>query len=236
MPGLQKNDKLPMKKDRRRIYPKLTKEQQRLVLDNSWVAYDRAADYTEKHPYLGSLTYEDILSVCFLALCRAAIDYDPTKSTKFSTYAYPRVAGYCLTAIRDTSRMVKIPRIISSIRAQVRELQEQGLNNADIADILNVSETDVLLAEQSWRENWQTLSYSSDEEDAKELQLKSTSPFQSQFSNAANEVIANLSDKDYTMLTKYLSGKYNSQAIKQKAENLIADIKATIADNESQAD
>lgn len=64
----------------------MTKEQVQLIEDNL-----RFAPYIF-HKYFASTSvsqqhYDDLISSSYLGLCKAAINFDPTKSTKFTSYA-----------------------------------------------------------------------------------------------------------------------------------------------------
>ena len=118
--GLQPGDKLPSRKDRRRKYPPLTKEQQALVAEHRWIAgrlAHSARSMTGGHT--GCYTKEDLESVAMFALCVAATRYDPSLGWKFSTYAWNTARGWIQHALRDFSRMVRIPRWIGGVRADV---------------------------------------------------------------------------------------------------------------------
>lgn len=83
---------------------RLTPEQQQLVLDNikltSWaVGYDRWRVLVASYP-----TKQDAQADACLALCRAARDYDPTKS-KFSTYANRVIKHQFLTQFQKSKAL-----------------------------------------------------------------------------------------------------------------------------------
>lgn len=67
---------------KKRIYPKLTEKQQKLVEDNAGLVYQAVADL-----YKGLYEYEDLVQIGFEGLCLAAIGYNPETGNNFSTYA-----------------------------------------------------------------------------------------------------------------------------------------------------
>lgn len=62
---------------------RLTPKQKQMVEDNIGLAYGTAWKMVTKSP----LELDDILSICFLGLIKAAQKFDPSKGFAFSTYA-----------------------------------------------------------------------------------------------------------------------------------------------------
>lgn len=138
-------------KCRKRKVEPLTIEEKKLVEGNmdiaSFAAY-RAV--TETRGYVGCFTFEDLKAVAFYALCVAAKDFDPSKGFSFRTYAARKAQGYIQHALRDTSRIVKIPRYIFKYREEVRKLMGEGLSGKEIAETLGISYDKVVECEESW--------------------------------------------------------------------------------------
>lgn len=67
---------------KKRVYPKLTEEQRRMVEENAGLVYQAVADL-----YKGLYEYEDLIQIGFEGLCQAAIGYNPETGNNFSTYA-----------------------------------------------------------------------------------------------------------------------------------------------------
>ena len=61
----------------------LTPEQSQMVEENMGLAYHMAGKLTPKSP----IDHDEIVSICLLALVKAALSYDPTKGFAFTTYA-----------------------------------------------------------------------------------------------------------------------------------------------------
>ena len=104
--------------------------------------------------WTGSYTREDLESVGNFALCAAAQDYNPDNKAgaSFETYAWYKVQGYIRHALRDKSRVVKMPRWIPKMRIKVRELIQQGKTNEEVAKELDVTVEKVEMCERSWHE------------------------------------------------------------------------------------
>ena len=68
----------------------LTAEQQRLVLENIWVA---GAVIRDMKTYMNITpdNLDDFNQMAYEAMCEAACDYDPSGKRSFSTYAYTRI-------------------------------------------------------------------------------------------------------------------------------------------------
>ena len=131
--GLQPGDKLPNKRSRLKSYPKLPKPQQKLVEEHLWVAGRLA--YSARSltgGFTGCYTKEDLESVALFALCVAATRYKPELGWKFSTYAWTTCRGWIQHALRDYSRMVRIPRWLGGIRKEVRELAKKDTHTTKL--------------------------------------------------------------------------------------------------------
>jgi DNA-directed RNA polymerase specialized sigma subunit len=174
MPKLQTKNAKPATRSmgRRRLkkYPPLTEEQKKLVQDHKWVAgrlAHSAKCITGGHT--GMFTREDLESVAYFALCVAASRYTPGKGVKFSTYAWATAQGYIIHALRDYSRMVRLPRRVSGLRTKLRELLNSGMSYEQAAAELGIDQEWALLCEMSWKEIH--ASYDSQPEDWRERQF-----------------------------------------------------------------
>jgi len=151
--GLTKGKLLKTKKDRRRELEPLTPEERKLVEDNliiSKFAARRAITKTRGHT--GCFKYEDLVGIAHHALCVAAKDFDPKRGFKFSTYASRKAEGYIQHALRDYSRLVRIPRFVYSYRDKVRDLTAEGYTTEEISEILGISKDKIVDCNQSWEE------------------------------------------------------------------------------------
>ena len=128
--GLQPGDCLPAKKSRQRKYPPLTKAQQKLVEEHMWIA-GRLAHSARRLTggFTGCYTKDDLEGVAFLALCVAATRFQPELGWKFSTFAWGTARGWIQHALRDHSRIVKVPRWIAGVRQEVRDIDEDAFRH-----------------------------------------------------------------------------------------------------------
>ncbi|MEG1565398.1 MAG: sigma-70 family RNA polymerase sigma factor [Bacilli bacterium] len=72
----------------------LDENKQKLVLDNMNLVYYIARK-------LGYIDDEDALQYGFLGLCKAADNFDESRGTKFSTYAYPYISNWLAGTYSD---------------------------------------------------------------------------------------------------------------------------------------
>lgn len=101
---------------------------------------------------------EDLMSTGTLALIHAVDRFDPSKGTKFSTYATPTVIGELRRYFRDKSWAMKVPRRMQELNRaanQAREQLTQRLGRSpsygEIAAELGVAEEQVIEAIESGR-------------------------------------------------------------------------------------
>lgn len=97
--------------------------------------------------------YDDLKQVASLALLRGIDRFDPSLGMQFSTFITPTIAGEIKNYFRDKSRIVKVPRRLGEISAQVRAfsnryLSENGVKPSvrEIAEGIGVSEEYVVRA------------------------------------------------------------------------------------------
>lgn len=97
--------------------------------------------------------YDDLKQVAALALIRGIDRFDPTLGMQFSTFITPTITGEIKNYFRDKSRMVKLPRKLSEISAQIRKFSaeyqtEHGVKPsiATIAAALELSEENIVKA------------------------------------------------------------------------------------------
>lgn len=153
--GLTKDSKVKIgkKKSRIRKIEPLTDSERKLVEDHLYIAdYSAYVAVTRTRGYTGCMSYDDLKSVAYLALCVAAKDFDPNFGVKFATFAIRKTSGYIQHALRDYSRMVKIPRLIMNSRKEVRDLVSKGKTFEEIEKITGLSRDKIVECEESWGE------------------------------------------------------------------------------------
>lgn len=231
--GLQPGMELPTKKDRKKKYGSLSKEQQVLVEDHLWVAGRLAySAICRTGNQTGSFTYDDLKSVGYFALCVAATRYNPNLKIKFSTFAWATVSGYIQHALRDHSRMVRPNRRYLTLRQRVRDLLSSGHGFEDVAEVLGISVEDVLNCEMSWKEIYMSIDYQ--DEDNKPIEILSHDREEEEIILRAKmiELIHNVPNEDLDLLERYYEGKIKTEREMERAEELIAHIRGMLEDGD----
>lgn len=96
--------------------PPLTTEQQAVVQANLllvWKAVTRQTVRRSMHP---GTSFDDLAQAGFLALCRAARNYDPTAGVQFSTYATVSIKNAIFDELCYKSSLIHVPLDAVGIR------------------------------------------------------------------------------------------------------------------------
>ena len=88
---------------------KLTPERQALVVQHLRLVTAIAFNIRRGKP--SSILLEDLIAAGNLALCEAAIRFDPSRGNKFITYAYTRITGACIDELRRSHKAAGGSRI-----------------------------------------------------------------------------------------------------------------------------
>ena len=101
---------------------------------------------------------DDLFQVGCVGLIKAIDNFDLSHEVRFSTYAVPMITGEIKRYLRDTNPL-RISRSIKDIAYKTLKLKEQLMDingnyptNAEIADILGVSEYDIISALESLKD------------------------------------------------------------------------------------
>lgn len=216
------------KKSRNRSYPPLTKDQQKLVEDHLWIAGKLThSAHTSTRGFTGCFTREDIESIARFALCVAATRFNPDLGWRFSTFAWNTARGYIQHALRDHSRMVRIPRWIMSVRDEVRSLVSQGTTYDEISEKLNLSHEQIFLCEQSWKEIHKSYDHSPDDSRPSEF-VYEIDLFKEMAGKELLYKLGELSDSDIQLLLEYLNNDLQKPTEINKAQNLLGDLRARV--------
>ena len=226
--GLQPGDKLPEKKSRLKKYPKMTKAQQKLVEEHRWIAGRLA--YSAKAMTggcTGCFTRDDLESVALFALCVAATRYDESLGWKFSTFAWNTARGWIQHALRDFSRLVRVPRWITSVREEVRDLLANGLTYQEVAEELGLDEKQVLMCEQSWQEIHISYDHSPEDWRPREFTYE-IDEVKACLGTQIFEQVGDLKDEDIKLLLLHVEGSLETEHEKERAEQLLKDIRTAV--------
>ena len=227
--GLGPGDKLPVKRSRIKKHPQLTKAQQQLVEDHMWIA-GRLAHSARRMTggFTGCCTKEDLESVALFALCVASTRYKPDLGWKFSTFAWTTARGWIQHALRDHSRMVKMPRWIPGVRQEVRDLAMQGMSYTEIADELGLDEHQVAMCEDSWQEIHSSYDHTPEDSRPKEF-IYEIDEVRAMIGTDLLKQVGDMSDSDIQLLLMHVEGLLETDEEKERAETLLDGIKLKIA-------
>lgn len=227
--GLQPGDWLPKRKSRVKQYPKLTKEQQLLVEGHLWIA-GRLAHSAKSLTggATGCFTREDIESVALMALCVAATRFDPALGWKFSTYAWNTARGWIQHALRDHSRMVRVPRWIAGIRQEVRDMVARGCDFDEISEELGLDESQILMCENSWQDVHYSYDHTAEDSPRREF-VYEIDEIKSHLGSDIMKKVGDLDDKDIKNLLLHVEGELESEEEKEEAERIISEIRKAVS-------
>lgn len=229
--GLQPGDKLPdRRRDRRKKYPPLTKEQQRLVEEHRWIA-GRLAHSAKAMTggYTGCFSRQDLESVAYFALCVAATRYNSNLGWKFSTFAWNTARGYIQHALRDHSRMVRVPRWIMPVREEVRQMLSDGASYDEICEELGLNHEQVLMCEESWHEIHSSYDHTPDERRPKEFIYK-LDEARAMIGEDVLKALGELPDQDLKLLLSHVEGELEDADQIEKANQLLAYLRSLVGD------
>jgi len=229
--GLQPGDILPEKKDRKKKYPPLTKEQRKLVEEHRWIAgrlAHSAKAMTGGHT--GCFAREDLESVAYFALCVAATRYDPSLGWKFSTFAWNTARGYIQHVLRDHSRMVRIPRWVIPVREDVKKMLADGFSYDEVCGELGLTEQQVLMCEQSWQEIHSSYDHTPDEWRPREF-VYEIDEAKTLIGRDVLLALGDLSDSDLTLLLSHVEGELEDPAELKRADELMTMLRSLVRKN-----
>lgn len=229
--GLQPGGKLPERKNRRKKYPPLTREQQKLVEEHRWIA-GRLAHSAKAMTggYTGCFSREDLESVAYFALCVAATRYDVSLGWKFSTFAWNTARGYIQHALRDHSRMVRVPRWIPAVRGEVRRLLQEGATYEEVGEELGLSHQQVLMCEESWHEIHSSYDHTPDDWRPREF-VYELDEVKTLVGKEVLAALGDLPDSDLNLLLAHVEGELESEDDRKRAEDLMTLLRSFVKEH-----
>ncbi|NVB42623.1 sigma-70 family RNA polymerase sigma factor [Pseudenhygromyxa sp. WMMC2535] len=102
----------------RRSVSELSRARQRFVANNLRLVVSIAKRY--RHPFL---THADLIQEGTLGLLRAVDGYDPTRGTRFSTYAAWWIKHGITRAVANTGLTIRVPANVLGLRSQLSRLE-----------------------------------------------------------------------------------------------------------------
>lgn len=229
--GLQPGGELPSKKDRKKKYPPLSDTQRKLVEDHMWIA-GRLAHGARAITggFTGCYSRDDLESVAFFALCVAATRYDKSLGWEFSTFAWNTARGYIQHALRDHSRIVRIPRWVMSVREDIKKLLQDGANYQEVAEEFSLTEQQVLMCEQSWQEIHSSYDHTPDERRPREF-IYEIDEARVIVGEEVIVALGNLPDGDLNLLLSHVEGGLEDPSEVERAEELLVFLQSLIRNN-----
>jgi DNA-directed RNA polymerase specialized sigma subunit len=212
-------------------YPPLNRAQQELVAEHRWIAGRLA--YSAKcltGGHTGMFTKEDLESVAYFALCVAATRYTPERGIKFSTYAWNTARGYIQHALRDHSRMVRLPRWINDYRYRLRDLLAEGMSYDDALTELDITEERAILCELSWAEMHASYDHKPEGWREREFIFEVDEAKTMLGSPEVMEVLRELSDKEMDLLLAYVDDQPLAPVDREKAETMLEYLRSLVYD------
>lgn len=210
-----------MKKNRRRKYPPLTKEQQKLVQDHLWIAGKLTFSASlHTRGFTGCFTKEDLEGIARFALCVAATRFNPDLGWKFSTYAWNTARGYIQHALRDHSRIVRVPRWVMLRRDEIRERISKGISYEEISEELGVSQEQIFLCEKSWKEIHKSYDHYSEDSRQPEFTYE-IDLIKDLIGKDIMYELGDLPDSEITFLLNYFDNRLDKPEDVKKAEEKI---------------
>lgn len=227
--GLQPGDKLPVRRSRKKKHPKLTQEQQLLVEEHMWIAGRLAhSARCRTGGFTGCYTKEDLEGVALFALCVASTRYDPELGWKFSTFAWNTVRGYIQHALRDHSRMVRVPRWIPAIRQEVRNLLSEGMTYDEVSEELGLDHNQICMCEDSWQEIHSSYDQTPEDSRPKEF-VQEVDEFKTLVGPELLQKVGDLPDSEIKLLLLHVEGELESEEESERAEKILSQIRSAVS-------
>ena len=106
------------------------------------IATWRAKEWSKKQTYI---SFEDLLSIAYMAITKALKKYDSEKGTKLTTYLTICIDNAIKTAITKEAKHHKLKEVseVQYIRQQEQEEEAQAVRNA-IVNCLNAEEQEIV--------------------------------------------------------------------------------------------
>lgn len=107
----------------------MTAKEEKLVIDNLNIAHQLAWQYNAS--LKGLIELEDLQSICFLGLCKAATTYNPDLGNTFTTYSYKVIQNEVNLELRKLSKYKPTVSIYTPIGEDL-ELKDTISSDLDI--------------------------------------------------------------------------------------------------------
>ena len=179
--------------------------------------------------HTGCYTKEDLESVAMFALCVAATRYNPKLGWKFSTYAWNTARGWIQHALRDFSRMVRVPRWVTAVRDDVKRMLAEGISYEEIADELGLDEHQIPMCEESWQEIHSSFDYTPDESRPREFTYE-IDEVKAMLGPRVFEMVGDLNDSEIELLLLHVEGELETDEERTKADELLNKLRRIVGE------
>ena len=186
----------------------------------------------------GTLDLDDLISIGHLGLCTSVTRFDDTRNTKFSTYAWPYVKGWISHALRDDSRLVRIPRDLLVARKKCLEMWKENVPLEEIAQAVGLKPYQVIEAIKSFKHETRSIDveYQTDEDDFRgdtreileKLSERSKDPdelYQNKWPRKLREIVETLSKSELDATFALLNGERLGEIKRSRALSVIQRIR-----------
>ena len=112
----------------------MTSAQRAFAREHLGLAHQQAQRFARRW----SVAVEELIGPAYEGLCKGAVDFDPSRGHRPSSYLVPKVKGELLHHIRDTGFAVRISHRLRELWIRARRPLALGLSDQQIAEQLGV--------------------------------------------------------------------------------------------------
>ena len=203
-------------KAERRAHIKIRREEQELIKSQLW----KADQVARKISAMSGLPVDELRQQACEYILSIYRSWDQSKGANFSTWINRNLSYHMFNYLRDSSRLVKIPRSYSDLNLKMRRLTQQNpsITSKDMAKILKVSATKVESVQEAFAMSFTEITeYNQVEED-----LDMYEPSEGIFCSYKDCIdrIAQLPENDELFLVDYIIKKRSVPTIARKNPHL----------------
>lgn len=168
----------------------MTTEEEKLVTDNMKLAYDLAWKFNNK--LRGLIELQDLQSICFLGLCRAAQTYNSNLGTTFSTYYYKVANNEVMIELKKVNKEVSTISLFTQVAPEI-ELKDTIAVDYNLSEDIEKSSNLNLLQKEI---------QNMEEEDRQIIEMILQGKTQKEIAVILHTTQSNISRKYYIILNK----------------------------------
>jgi RNA polymerase sigma factor (sigma-70 family) len=187
---------------------KLTPEQQKMAMENINLARREAWRIQRTT----GIEYSVLEGAAFLGLCKACHRFDPDSGYKFSSLATPTIRGEILHWVRDKTYAMRLSHKMRENWIKGRRMLFDGHTDIQIAKILEIPI-------EEWQETRSACSGPPLELKDQAMPSDPLEPdemdFKCDYRSKAEDIIGEMSQREYDMLIAYYKGDVSKPPIRQ---------------------